>query len=66
MISGRQLRKNQVGNRQRSDDLLHRRQLVAGAQHAEADRLPDLLDDLQIRRDTGAFEMELDHLGYFH
>src|SRR5215468_1405465 len=44
------------------DDLLDRRQPVAGSQDPEADRLPHLLHELEIGRDAGSgLEMELNH-----
>ena len=47
-------------------DLLHGRQLIAGPEDAEAHRLPDLLDDLQIGGHSRAcFKVELDHLATF-
>ena len=47
---------------QLADDVLDRRELVALAQQAEPQRVPDLLDDLQVRREAGAaVEVELDH-----
>ncbi len=51
-------------DREVAHDLFDRRQLVALAQEAEPEGLPDLLDDLQVGRDAGArIEMELDHRG---
>ena len=49
-------------DRQARHHVLDRRQLVALAQQAEPQRLPHLLDHLQVRRDAGAgVQVELDH-----
>ena len=49
-------------DRQPGDDVLDRRELVPLAQQPEPQRLPHLLDHLQVRRDTGpAVQRELDH-----
>ena len=49
-------------DRQARDDLLDRRELVARMQDPEAQRLLDLLDDLEIGGDARAsVEAELDH-----
>jgi len=49
-------------DRECPDDVLHGRQLVAGHQDAETDGLPDLLHELEVRRDAGALvEVKDDH-----
>jgi len=49
-------------DREVGDDFAHRRQLVSHLDRPEPERLLDLLDDLQVRRNTGPWvEMELDH-----
>ena len=49
-------------DRRRCDDFPHRGELVAHVEHAHPERLPDLLDDLQVRRhDRAAIEPEADH-----
>ena len=48
----------------RLHDLFHGRKLIPGLEDAEPDSLVHLLDELQVRRDSGVVEMELDHMSY--
>src|SRR6185503_7206841 len=49
-------------DREVGHDLTHCRQLIADVEEAEAQRLLHLLDDLEVRSNTGPrIEVELDH-----
>src|SRR2546427_11034984 len=51
-------------DRERADHLLHGWKLVAGAKHPESDRVTNLMNELEIRRDARpCIESKLDHLG---
>ena len=53
-------------DRQAADDLLHGRQLIAGLQDPEPERLRDLLHELEIgRHPRPGVQMKLDHLHLF-
>ena len=47
------------------DDFAHGRKLIADVERAESQRLLDLLHDLEVGGDTGAWvEMKLDHVAH--